>query len=145
MGVFDRAGKYVSKRFLSEGNSSAWNSIENSTANLRANRIDHKGLLALWRGPADEEAGRTLYKEEVIKYIGSEKDAKDIAFRLTIMSWMIGILGIVMIISLLLVSSVLFKICFLFAGLMFGGVAMINYHRAEQIKQQRIFGLRELF
>lgn len=146
MAIRNKVGEYGKKRVLGEAVKSGWNTINSSVDVISKERVATRGdFRTFWNGPATDELGREIYAQNVAPFFESREHELSVAKKLFFMSLLIIMVSFVSGISTLFVTGFITKLSTILTFLIFSGVAVSQYHRSQQIKRQRIFGLKELF
>lgn len=143
-GLKERAGNYASRKFLGGAVGLGSGFIRKTGSGLRV-IPDVAGIRSYWRGPATEQDGISEFNRLLRPSFPDEAQRDDTARGMRVIGLtMIGI-AVLLGLSALFVSDPLFKLGAFFGFFVLSVHGTVQAHRAEQLRQGRLFGLREMF
>ena len=145
MGLKDRMGSYAKKRAGAEFVGAGWKAIEKNSEGLSLSELRPRNFKDYWIGPKTEAQGRDMYIAWILPQFENQEAAQEFSQKLRMMSFVILFLAFAVGISAIFISGFIFKLSALIAFVMFAGTGTAHFHRAQQIKEKRIFGLKEIF
>lgn len=143
-GLRQRAGSYASRKFLGSTVALGSGFIRKTAGGLPV-IPDVAGIRSYWRGPATEQEGVSEFNRLLASSFPDEKHRDDTARGMRIIGLVMIALGVLLGLSALFVADPLFKLGAFFGFFVLCVHGTVQAHRAEQLRQGRLFGLREMF
>lgn len=143
-GIKQRAGDYASRKFLGGAVGLGSGFIRKTASEMRV-IPDLSSIRSYWRGPMSEQEGIAMFNKSLRTSFRDEKQRQDTAHGMRIVGFIMIALGVLLGISALFVQDNLFKLGAFFGFFVLSLHGTIQAHRAEQLRQGRLFGLREMF
>ena len=146
MGMFDRVGGYAKRRANSSSVGMGWDAIQKGQEGLTMENLRPrpKSLKSLWVGPPTEADGKGLYVQRVLPMFASQEDADVFASQSRIVGMLVLAVAFALGVAAFFYATVIFKICGLLGFFILAAIGANYIHRAEQIKERRVFGMRDL-
>lgn len=139
-----RLRSYVSNRTMGGLLGSSVDFMNDAGRGVKMAR-DFTGLRYWWNGPETDEEGKRVFAERVAPLF-STKTAMDSTRRnMMFMAGVMFVAAVLFVILLVIYDLFVFRIGALVFSIVLAGYGVAFLHRAEQFRQRRIFGLREMF
>lgn len=145
MGLFSRAESYAKKRGLGSAVNTGWDSVQSSTKTLQRPKWSPKLWQKFWHGPDTEDEGRLLFETQIQPYFAGPQQADEVAYRLKVFGIFMVLLGFALCISAIFFSGAVYKIGAIVAFLILCTSGAGYIHRAEQLRQRMVIGMKDLF
>lgn len=143
-GFRKRVKSYASRRFLGGAVGLGSGFIRDSAKELRI-RPDFSVIRKYWTGPATPEEGTEMFDRFMRPNFPDDQKRKETAQGMTMVGVLILTVSVILGLSALFVDDTLFKISALFGFFVLAVQSTVQLHRADQLRQGRFYGLREMF
>lgn len=140
----ERVGGYASRKFLGGAVGLGSGFIRKTGSGLRV-ICNVSAIRSYWEGPANEQDGISEFNRLLRPSFPDDVRREDTARGMRIIALMMFVFAVLLGLCGFLVSDPLFKLGALFGFFVLSVHGTVQAHRAEQLRQGRLFGLREMF
>lgn len=143
-GIRQRVGRYAGKRVLGQHIGLGSGFIRNTAKQISV-MPDMGRIRSYWYGPKTDQEGDELFQNLIRPSFEDDDSMDSAAVQMKMFGILLAILSFLLALGAILIDDSLFKLGAFIGFLMLGLHATIQFHRSEQIRNRRIFGLKYLF